>query len=142
MKRVPRADSALTVPWRGITGVPDTVTQPPAAVAPVVQRIIPAAVPQAAVPQAQPQPQFTIAKAYFNWAPGAIAPGQTVATTVRVGAVLPGAPCVVGTPYALPFGQVSACVSAFQTVQVNVTNLSNAAATLAAGDWRVLVFIL
>lgn len=134
MLRVQRADTALSVPWGSVTGRP--VIPASATNTVTLQKII------TQVPAAAPVLPFTVAQARLNWAPGAIAPGGSVATTVRVGSATLGAPCIVGTPYALAFGQVSACVVSFQQVQINLTNLSNAAVTLAAGDWRVLVFLL
>lgn len=130
MNRVPRADSALTVPWTGVQGRPDTI----AAAAPtVVERIIVQTAPAA--------PSAAAGTTYiFTWAPGTLRALETATVDFSVIVANPGDQIAVGAPYALTAGQISAAVVAMQTVRLSVTNMDSTTVVLPSGVWKLRLF--
>lgn len=132
MKRVPRADFALSVPWSGITGRPETQTASPR----VIERVT-------RVVTEVPSPDQPVTRLLWNfsWDPGILRPLETAILKLDVPGVTPGMPVAVGCPYALEFGQLSAQVVNWRTVQVSLTNLSLETIEPGGGNWRLAIFL-
>jgi hypothetical protein len=133
MKRVPRADVALSVPWSAITGRP-------APEEPVQQVTIIERVGDAQAASSEDAPETTL-QWHFYWDPGTIRPLETVTHQETVLTARPGQPVALGSPYALEFAQMSAQVVDWQTVQVSVTNNSLDAVTPGGGGWRLILWL-
>jgi len=134
MKRVPRADVALSVDWSAVRNrpvIPEASTKTT-----VVERII------QQLPSPVPGSKPIYVSWNFDWDPGTILPLQTVAHDKTILSAMPGCPCVVGSPSAMFFGQLSAQVVELQTVRIFLTNLSLAPIAPGLASWKLLVFFV
>jgi hypothetical protein len=76
----------------------------------------------------------------FAWTPGAVATaGGVSSSAVTLSGAAFGDYVQVAAPYSLAGVSACAYVSAADTVQVRLSNLTGSAVTLAAGTWRVRI---
>lgn len=80
------------------------------------------------------------AKVSATWDPGSVAAGASTTTTVTVSGAALGDFVMVSFSLALQGLQLTASVSATNTVEVVLSNLTGAAVDLASGTLAVLVF--